>query len=222
MTSDTAEFNGLIEAVERDGWCVLTDFFDRELCAALADDCRQLDAVAKLQPAATGRGAGRQRVGLRGDRTRWFDPQALSPPQAAWWQRLETLRVILNQRLLLGLHELEAHYALYPPGAGYARHLDRFRDDDARTLTVVSYLNLDWQRGHAGLLRLYRPEGPLDIEPRAGTAVFFLSGEFEHEVLPATHERLSIAGWFRRRAAPITPSARHRWSAADANYGPRQ
>jgi SM-20-related protein len=30
--------------------------------------------------------------------------------------------------------------------------------------------------------------------------VCFLSERFEHEVLPATRERLSIAGWFRRRS----------------------
>jgi SM-20-related protein len=27
----------------------------------------------------------------------------------------------------------------------------------------------------------------------------FLTERFEHEVLPATRERLSITGWFRRR-----------------------
>jgi SM-20-related protein len=30
----------------------------------------------------------------------------------------------------------------------------------------------------------------------------FLSERIEHEVLPATRERLSITGWFRRRKAP--------------------
>jgi SM-20-related protein len=29
--------------------------------------------------------------------------------------------------------------------------------------------------------------------------VLFMSARFEHEVLPARDERLSIAGWFRRR-----------------------
>jgi SM-20-related protein len=35
--------------------------------------------------------------------------------------------------------------------------------------------------------------------PHAGTSVIFLSG-IEHEVLPATRERLSIAAWLRKRA----------------------
>lgn len=35
------------------------------------------------------------------------------------------------------------------------------------------------------------------IAPVAGTAVFFLSAEFPHAVLPARADRYSIAGWFR-------------------------
>ena len=112
------------------------------------------------------------------------------------------MREALNRRLLLGMIELEAHYALYPPGAAYARHRDRFRDDDARVLSTVLYLNADWREEDGGALRLYLggdAKNPhLDIYPNAGTLVLFLSAEFDHEVLPATRERLSVAGWFRR------------------------
>ena len=52
-----------------------------------------------------------------------------------------------------------------------------------------------------GALRLHLPDGAVDVPPRGGTLVLFLSAEIEHEVLPTTRERLSIAGWFRRRAA---------------------
>jgi SM-20-related protein len=167
--------------------------------AALAADCRALDAAAALTPASTGREAGRRQAGLRGDRTRWFEPDALSPPQAAYWQTMDALRRGLNERLLLGLETWEAHYALYPPGAGYARHRDRFRDDDARVLSSVCYLNDDWHPGDGGALRLHLADGAHDVMPLGGTLALFLSAEIEHEVLPATRERLSIAGWFRRR-----------------------
>jgi SM-20-related protein len=113
---------------------------------------------------------------------------------------MDALRVALNRRLLLGMEEFEAHFACYPPGAGYARHRDRFADDDARVLSLVAYLNADWPDDAGGALRLHLPGGIRDIAPRAGTTVLFLSDEIEHEVLPATRERWSIAGWFRRRA----------------------
>ncbi|HDX9011350.1 TPA: 2OG-Fe(II) oxygenase, partial [Aeromonas dhakensis] len=37
----------------------------------------------------------------------------------------------------------------------------------------------------------------MDVSPRGGRLVLFLSEEFPHEVLPANQERYSIAGWFR-------------------------
>ena len=116
-------------------------------------------------------------------------------------QRLEGLRVAINRSLFLGLFDLEMHFAVYPPGAGYQRHLDRFRDDDRRSVTVILYLNEHWTREDGGLLRFWpEPESaPLDIVPCGGTLVSFLSDRFWHEVLPARRERMSLTGWFRRR-----------------------
>jgi len=195
----TADLDTMADALGARGWIVVPSFFAAAEVAALAADCRALDAAATLTPAATGREAGRRQAGLRGDRTRWFEPDALSPPQAAYWQAMDALRRDLNQRLLLGLESLEAHYALYPPGAGYARHRDRFRDDDARVLSSVCYLNEGWQPVDGGVLRLHLADGVHDVAPQGGTLALFLSAEIEHEVLPAQRERLSIAGWFRRR-----------------------
>ena len=53
---------------------------------------------------------------------------------------------------------------------------------------------------HGGALRLYlADQTELDVLPSAGTLVLFISAELPHEVLPATRERLSLTGWFRRR-----------------------
>jgi SM-20-related protein len=188
--------------LDADGWCLVPAFFDAPAVAALAAECRALDAAGALATAATGRNGPRLAGALRGDRTRWFEASALTPAQAVYWSALDGVRRDLNRRLLLGLEELEAHYALYPPGAGYARHRDRFRDDDARVLSSVAYLNADWDDADGGALRLHLPQGTQDIAPRGGSLVLFLSAEIEHEVLPARRERLSIAGWFRRRAIP--------------------
>jgi SM-20-related protein len=120
--------------------------------------------------------------------------------------RFETLRLALNRALQLGLFDFESHFAAYPPGAGYRRHLDRFADharfasEGGRVLSCVLYLNRRWRPEDGGQLRLYRPDAPaLDIPPQGGTLVVFLSDGFEHEVLPARRERLSLAGWFCRR-----------------------
>lgn len=187
------------DALHTRGWQFMPGFLSHAAVDALAAECRALDAAAALTAATTGRGGDRAASTLRGDRTRWFDDAALSPAQQVYWDAMQTVREGLNRRLLLGMETLEAHYALYPAGAGYARHRDRFRDSDARVLSSVVYLNGDWQADDGGALRLHLPDGPIDVPPAGGTLVLFLSEEIEHEVLPARRERLSIAGWFRRR-----------------------
>jgi SM-20-related protein len=139
------------------------------------------------------------REGIRGDSIDWLE-QGQSAACDQYLQTMDALRQALNQAFYLGLEDYESHFALYPPGAIYQKHLDRFRDDDRRTVSAAYYLNDDWQPEHGGALRLYPQNGPeLDVLPTAGTLVLFISAELPHEVLPATRERLSLTGWFRRR-----------------------
>jgi SM-20-related protein len=189
-----------VSALREHGVCVSESLLSAALLHALAADCRALASAGALQPAAVGRGGGRiANTRLRGDATRWIEDDPVAPVRGDFLAAMEALRIALNRRLLLGLDYLEAHYALYPPGAGYVRHRDRFRDDDARVLSFTAYLNADWPDEAGGALRLHLPAGAIDVPPRLGTCTLFLSAEIEHEVLPATRPRLSIAGWFRRR-----------------------
>ncbi|MBC8732967.1 2OG-Fe(II) oxygenase [Paraburkholderia sp. UCT2] len=151
-----------------------------------------------LTPARVG--ANRAATRLRGDSTHWFQPDALSKRQQAFADRIDVLRNALNRDLFLGLLDSESHYAVYPPGAGYARHLDCLRNSDSRVISAVFYLNEAWQDAEGGALRLYLADQSYhDVFPRAGTLLLFLSAEFEHEVLPATRDRMSIACWMRQR-----------------------
>jgi len=192
--------------LQRSGYCVVEGFLDANAIAALALECRSMHEREELRPAAIGRARGRNvDASIRGDHTRWFDPAWLTPAQLTYWTSMDSLRTSLNRQLLLGLEEIEAHYALYPAGTRYARHRDRFRDDDARVLSSVLYLNREWRKADGGALRIYpgmagtsEPDSHIDVAPHAGTLALFLSADFEHEVLPASRERMSIAGWFRR------------------------
>jgi SM-20-related protein len=192
----------MAEDLRRAGYAVRDGLLEEPLLHALAADCAARSAGGALRRAGTGRGEPTLDAALRGDSIQWLEAGAPEAPASRFLARMDRVRHALNRELLLGLHELEAHYAVYPPGAGYARHRDRFRDDDARVLSLVVYLNPDWRDDDGGALRLHLPQGPLDVAPRLGTAVLFLSDEVEHEVLPARRARMSIAGWFRRR--PLT------------------
>lgn len=195
LTSDSIK--PIADAIHAQGYAVVQGFLGVEAISALADECRNAD----LKATAVGRGADRlERPQVRGDRTRWLEKSDASAVQRVYFDAMEALRFGLKRELMLGLDELEAHFATYAPGTFYAKHRDRFRGDDARVLSSVLYLNDGWQESDGGALRLYLPHRHLDIYPSADKLVVFLSADFEHEVLAATRDRLSIAGWFRRRA----------------------
>lgn len=196
----------LATALRDHGLCIVSGWPDAGLTAALRADLLRLQALGALSPAAVGRGGTHGlRSDIRGDCTLWLDDPRCAEAAGTFLAELDHVRTALNRHLFLGLVEFEAHYAVYPPGQGYARHRDRFRDSDLRTVSWVSYLNDDWESDDGGALRLY-PQEPMDeraIEvPPKGVSVCFLS-EIEHEVLPARRQRLSIAGWLRRRGSAM-------------------
>ena len=187
------------------GYAAVPGFLPATLVAALAADARQRDAAGEFSIAGVGRGSTRiERSAIRRDRILWLDEPAADAVTRRCWEMLAALRSALNQALLLGLFSFEGHYAIYPRGGFYRRHRDRFRDDDTRVLSCVLYLNHDWTASDGGVLRLHLDGGePFDVLPAGGTLACFLSDRFEHEVLPATRERLALTGWFRRRAMPV-------------------
>jgi SM-20-related protein len=136
---------------------------------------------------------------IRGDFTCWLC-EPLYPAERILLEQLEQLRLKLNREEFLGLFELELHYARYPAGAEYARHLDQPRGTTQRKVSLVLYRNLDWQPEAGGELRIFDASaGHRDIAPIAGRLVCFLTAGREHAVLSARRERLSISGWFRAR-----------------------
>jgi SM-20-related protein len=203
------EFSSAIAAVvdglAGDGIAVVADFLPEGTIDALRTEALQREAAGKLIAAGTGRGATRTvRAGVRGDRIGWLDETDRAPAQRELMAALEALRVAVNRELMLGLWRYEGHYALYPAGARYERHVDRFRDDDARVLSLVLYLNAGWRAADGGALRIARiGEAPRDVLPHGGTLVAFLAAEFEHEVLPASRPRIAVTGWYRSRDATI-------------------
>lgn len=192
----------LLDDLAGPGWHVGTAFLDGAETQALRAEC--LDALARGAFHAAGVGSGQARVHgeIRGDQVLWVEEALAGPALRGVLEKLERLRQAVNGDLFLGLFDVELHFAAYPPGAGYQRHLDRFRDDDRRALTVILYLNPpDWTAEDGGQLVFWPEEGkpPLEIQPAGGTLVAFLSDRFWHQVLPARRQRLSLTGWFRRR-----------------------
>ena len=198
------ELGRITETLARDGYAVIPHFLDSDTCAALAAEGHQQIDSGMLKAAGVGQGSEHSlRDEIRSDHILWLDENNAEPLQKQYLALLEAYRQQVNQQLFLGLFEFEGHLALYPPGSFYKRHLDRFRDDDRRTVTAILYLNEEWKESDGGQLRFY-PNGEseeeyVDILPEAGTLVTFLSHDYWHEVLPGNRDRMSITGWFKRR-----------------------
>ncbi|WP_191831375.1 MULTISPECIES: 2OG-Fe(II) oxygenase [Pseudomonas] len=190
----------IVDDLATRGWSQQNTFLPESLTLALAAECRKRAAEGELEPAAVGRGVAQEvREGIRGDRIQWLEPGQAEPCDH-YLELMDSLRIALNRGLFLGLEDFECHFALYPPGAFYLKHLDRFRDDDRRMVSAVIYLNEGWQPEHGGQLRMtLKGDVEHDVQPIGGCLVVFLSGEIPHEVLPAQRDRLSLTGWFRRR-----------------------
>lgn len=184
-------------------WACATDLLPQELCRTLAQECQKLFEDGALQPAAIGHGSTKaQHSEVRGDYTRWLEPTApASPSQVAFLDFLANLQRALNESFYLALKRYETHFALYPPGTGYDKHVDNHRGSGARKITFILYLNEDWHQGHGGELSIYEPENAQKlitrVEPRLGTFVLFRSELFPHEVEKSQKPRLSLTGWFR-------------------------
>ncbi len=137
---------------------------------------------------------------VRGDQTCWLCEPLLAAEQSLL-SEFEQLRLQLNRDLYLGLFELEAHYAWYPPGAGYARHVDQPLGRSERRVSLILYLNENWDPRAGGELQMFEAgAGRRQIEPVAGRLVCFLAAEREHAVLPARRDRFSVTAWFKARA----------------------
>jgi len=121
--------------------------------------------------------------------------------------RLETCRELIGVGLCLEFGEREgAGFVRYPAGGFYRAHRDRGTDaqwPDAarRAASVVIFLNSarrDAREGgfDGGLLRLFLPEGEVDVRPEAGLLVAFPSDVLHEvtEVLGGTRD--AIVDWF--------------------------
>nr|WP_294935088.1 2OG-Fe(II) oxygenase [uncultured Flavobacterium sp.] len=141
---------------------------------------------------------------VRGDFILWLDENTVNEAEKMYFDRINDLVHYLNRTCFLGIQDKEFHYALYPEGTFYKRHLDTFQNDSRRKLSMVCYLNEEhWHMDFGGELTIYVEENGVETErnivPKPGRMVIFESQVLEHEVKPVKQPRLSITGWLKTR-----------------------
>lgn len=196
------QFEILIDGILDQGYGVVDNFLSAEEVIILAQRLHERRAEGSFRAAGIGNGQVAVERQIRGDEILWLDEANATPEELAFLNRVGEFVQYVNRTCYLGLRDYEFHYALYPAGTFYKRHLDQFRTDSRRRLSVICYLNTNWQESDGGQLALYLPqpdgsEQTLTVAPLGGRLVCFESGKLEHEVLPATRERLSVTGWLK-------------------------
>jgi SM-20-related protein len=145
----------------------------------------------------------------RGDAIAWLSATPRNHAEGQAIVAINALRLAFNAAFFTALKQTQLHYARYPIGAFYKRHVDRFFDPfpavvmrtgeptQHRVISLVFYLNDHWAMADGGELVLYDGADQMlsKVPPRSGTMVAFRSEQFPHEVLPAIKPRLSLTGW---------------------------
>jgi SM-20-related protein len=191
------------QEIYSNSYVVVDNFVDDAFRKALLKEQTDLLNQGQFTKAAVGKGDQKQvRAEIRSDEVLWMDATSLSPLQAIFWEKVAEVQQVLNRRCFLGLKSFEGHFARYPIGSFYKRHLDQFHAVPHRIVTIILYLNESWTEADGGQLRMYFPqedgsERVEDVLPLGGRLVVFLSEEIPHEVLPTHKERISITGWLR-------------------------
>jgi SM-20-related protein len=190
----------ILEELSADGVSVSDDFLPPPDVRALAECAALRRSRGEFLEARIGADRNLQRrEDVRGDLICWLAGAPL-PAETHVLGAFEQLRSCLNEGAYLGLLDLEIHYAWYPPGAAYARHVDQPQGRPARRVSLALYLNERRSPADGGALRIQGDDGRFrDIDPVGGRLVLFLSESREHEVQLTQVPRLSLTGWFRGR-----------------------
>jgi SM-20-related protein len=189
-------FDSIADDLAEHGYAVADQFLSQQEVNAILNLDEFKSGLAEFKKAGIGKQQDLQiNEAIRGDYIKWLDKNSSPAPVKLYLDRLNKLIEYLNQSLFLSMKDYEVHMTIYPSGSYYKRHLDQFKKDDHRKLSVICYLNNDWTEENGGQLRVYLPDGQKDFLPLAGRFVCFRSDQIEHEVLVANRERLSLTGW---------------------------
>jgi SM-20-related protein len=194
-------YEKIISDIAKQQFSVINDFFSYDEVNLLRESLIQRHVEDGFKKAAIGNRLNENiEKSIRGDLILWMDEAKANDNEKLFFSKINSLVSYLNKTCFLGILHKEFHYAIYPQGTFYKRHIDTFQNDDRRKLSFVCYLNeSDWLPENGGELVLYFNDHEKIIYPLAGRVVIFESQLIEHEVKPVKTERLSITGWLKTR-----------------------
>lgn len=195
------KYEKIIDDLLNQQFSIVDDFFSETETTSLRDSLLSKYEEDEFKKAAIGNQFNEQVIkSIRGDFISWIDENNANEAERLFFRKVEDFVQYMNRTCFLGIQDKEFHYALYPEGTFYKKHLDTFQNDSRRKLSIVCYLNEeDWKEEFGGELVIYKENEEIAILPMKGRVVIFESQVLEHEVKPVKKERLSITGWLKTR-----------------------
>ena len=202
------ELEPLVERLAEHGWASSDTLISASLRAQLFHTAQQAWEQGHFHEATIGKGLTQTlNKSIRGDAIHWLDRASSHTSIHTFLDWANALRSELNRTLFLGLNNAEFHFARYPAGNGYRKHIDQHKGAPERRISLVLYLNPHWQAADHGELVMFKPEQPEQeyqrILPLPGKLVLFRSDLIPHAVAPCLATRWSLTGWLRTDHALI-------------------
>lgn len=200
-------FVSIAQQLELSSYAVVDDFISKDLALGLYNEITNLINEDELRDAAIGRGVQSDVIkSIRKDEIKWINQNNDSSVVVSLLSIINNLGAYLSNYFRVSIKRYEGHWAHYPKGAFYKKHIDQFQETSNRIFSIILYLNLDWQEADGGELIIYpENEEMVKIKPNLGSLVCFRSDALYHEVLPTFKSRYSVTGWFRKdELLPLT------------------
>lgn len=177
-------------------WVILDDFLPTEVLTVSHNFLKRRLELDEFKQAGIGAlNDFRVEKSIRSDEIFWLERHR-DQDLGGFFSLVDEAIAHLNRLCFLSISGSEFHLAHYPPGSFYKRHLDQFDSRSNRLISMVCYLNEDWQPEHGGELRLHASDGAYqDVAPLPGRMILFKSDAVPHEVLLSKAHRYSITGW---------------------------
>lgn len=194
-------FEQIIDGIVNEQYAIMDNFFTTDEVEVLKNGLLEAFNANQFKKSAIGNRADEKVMdAIRGDYIFWLEEQETSPAAQLFFAKINEFIAYINATCYLGINEKEFHYAVYPEGTFYKRHLDVFQNDKRRRLSLVCYLNDEnWLPEYGGELVIYKESGDVVVYPEKGRVVIFDSQTLEHEVKPVQQKRFSITGWLKTR-----------------------
>jgi SM-20-related protein len=208
-------YEQIITLLSSQNYAVIDNFIPLEISKLLQNSSEEKFTQQLFKPAGVGNNSDFQlNQKIRRDKILWLDPDTdkLAEAEQFFCNQIADFIQYLNQFCYLGLKSYELHYARYEKGDFYQRHLDQFKQNGSRKLSIICYLNENWLPTEGGELRIDTSAEKMkilnektenstdnftDILPLAGRLVIFWADKIWHQVLPANRTRYSLTGWLK-------------------------